>query len=334
VLPAVNRLAGHPATTQEDAPMNRLTRLAITALVLSLAATPSWGGPPNPTPSDVNGNTAGGFEALLDLTSGTYNTAFGFEALIFNTDGDGNTAVGAFSLFKNLTGNFNSAMGDIALFNNSTGSFNVAVGGLAAAANVTGNGNVAIGSSALTSSTGSQNTAIGNLAGSALVTGNRNIYVGHPGVASESKVMRLGNGQTKAFIAGVAATPINGLFVRIAPNGQLGVQTSSARYKRNIEPMGTSSDAISKLRPVTYVYKDDEQGTRQYGLIAEEVVTVYPELITRTESGEIQGVRYEELIPMLLNELQRQHRELEKQRRELAELRGLIGQPRAVVAER
>jgi hypothetical protein len=308
--------------------MGRSSRFVFVVFALLLVSTPSWGGgPPNPTTSDVNGNTAGGFEALFDVTSGLLNTGFGLEALSFTTEGEGNTAVGAFSLFKNTTGSFNSAIGDTALSENLTGNLNVAIGAGAATANIIGSQNVAIGTSALTKSTGNQNTAIGNLAGSALVTGNKNIYLGHPGVVSESKVMRLGNGQVKTFIAGVAPTPVNGAFVRIAPNGQLGVQVSSAQYKRNIQPMGASSEPIFKLRPVTYVYRHDEEGVRQYGLIAEEVATVYPELVTRTEAGEIQGVRYEELIPMLLNELQRQ-------RQEIAELRGLIGQPRAVVAER
>jgi len=120
--------------------------------------------------------------------------------------------------------------------------------------------------------------------------------------------------------------------------GQLGVPLSSARYKRDIEPMGGRSDGVLKLRPVTFVYKQDEQGVRQYGLIAEEVAAVYSELVTHTATGEVQAVRYQELIPMLVNEVQRQQHVIERLerpqhvtehlQRELAELRSLVGQMR------
>jgi hypothetical protein len=112
--------------------------------------------------------------------------------------------------------------------------------------------------------------------------------------------MRLGNVQTKTFIAGVYSAPVSGTNVTINANGQLGTLLSSARYKRDIEPMGTRSESVLKLRPVTYIYKQDEQGVRQYGLIAEEVATVYPELVTRNATGEVECVRYQELIPLPL----------------------------------
>jgi Chaperone of endosialidase len=114
--------------------------------------------------------------------------------------------------------------------------------------------------------------------------------------------------------------------------GQLGIVTSSARYKRDIEAMASRSEDLLKLRPVTFVYKDDVSAAPRYGLVAEEVATVYPELVTRTASGEVQTVKYHELIPMLLNELQREHHarqqdraELSTLRKELAELRSLVG---------
>jgi len=368
--------------------MTRIANGLIAGLIVALAITPTWGGPPpNPTDSDDNGNTAGGTAALQSLTDGIVNTAFGRSALFSNTTGNfnsaggvstlshnttgsRNTATGAFALIDNTTGDENTAAGASALGSNTTGSFNsatgvnalffntvgedntatghsalvsnttgssntaagadalqsniggdenTAAGSFSLANNATGSRNTAIGFEALRDSTGNQNVAVGHGAGAALESGNRNIYLGHPGVASESRTMRLGSSQTRTFIAGVASTGVFGDAVRINANGQLGVQVSSARYKRNIEPMGTSSDGVFKLRPVTYVYNDDDQGTRQYGLIAEEVVTVYPELVTRTETGDVQGVRYEELIPMLLNELQRQQREL-------TELRNLVGE--------
>jgi hypothetical protein len=96
---------------------------------------------------------------------------------------------------------------------------------------------------------------------------------------------------------------------------------SSVRYKEDVAPLGDASEALDRLRPVSFVYRDDEQRTRQYGLIAEEVDAVYPELVTRTETGEVQAVRSHELIPLLLNALQRQQREV-------AELRAIVTQMR------
>ena len=186
--------------------------------------------------------------------------------------------------------------------------------------------------------------AVGQGAGAALTGGNKNIYLGHSGASSESKTMRLGSVQTKTFIAGVTTAAVTGTNVVINASGQLGVPLSSARYKRDIETMGARSEGVLKLRPVTFVYKQDGQGMRQYGLIAEEVATVYPELVTRTATGEVQAVRYQELIPMLVNEVQRQQHvieRLERQQhvneylqREVAELRSLVGQMRGGVAQR
>ncbi len=224
---------------------------------------------------------------------------------------------------------------------NATGSFNTASGRLALAGNASGTGNTALGDSALHQGTGNRNIAVGCGAGAALTSGNKNIYLGHPGATNESKTMRLGNAQTKTFIAGVTTAAVTGTNVVINGSGQLGVPLSSARYKRDIDPMGARSEGLLKLRPVTFVYKQDEQGVRQYGLIAEEVATVYPELVTHTATGEVQAVRYQELIPLLLNEVQRQQQVMERQQqaterlqRELAELRSLVGQMRGGLAAR
>jgi hypothetical protein len=359
--------------------MNRLAGLVIAGLVLMVGVTPSWGGPPNPTESDGTFNTAGGEGALfgntgafntafgyhaLSLNAENYNTALGAEALNVNTgnyntaigfralhatdlfshfnSGESNTAVGAQTLFNNTTGGSNIATGVNALFNNTTGDSNTATGVNALFATSTGARNTALGFEALLNNTGAQNIAVGHGAGAALTTGNKNIYLGHPGVASESRTMRLGNVQTQTFIAGVATTALpSGVPVLIKANGKLGMQPSSARYKRDIETMGARSEGVLKLRPVTFAYKDDEQGGRQYGLIAEEVATVYPELVTHTATGEVQAVRYQELIPMLVNELQRQQHAMERQQhvtehlqRDLAELRSLVGQMRGDIAQR
>jgi len=350
--------------------MNRLTGLVIAGLMLMLGVAQSWGGPPNPTDSDANGNTAGGSGALLNVTTGTVNTGFGSSALFFNTTGNNNSACGANALEQNITGsrntasgsgalasnttaNNNTASGTVALANNTTGgsntasgtfalaqnttgSFNTANGASALVDNTTGSKNTALGFNALGLSTGNQNIAVGHAAGLALTSGNKNIYLGHPGLQSESKTMRLGNAQTRAFITGVATATILGTPVEITAEGQLGIAPSSARYKRDIETMGSRSEGVLQLRPVTFAYRDDKQAVTHFGLVAEEVATVYPDLVTRTTTGEVQTVRYQELIPMLVNELQRQHAAVERQERELAELRHTVERLRAtgVVAER
>jgi hypothetical protein len=141
--------------------------------------------------------------------------------------------------------------------------------------------------------------------------------------------MRLGHADTQqTFMTGVASKVLPvGQVVLIKRNGRLGTQPSSARYKRDIAPIGTRSSGVLELRPVTFTYKDDEESQLQYGLIAEEVAAVYPDLITRTSEGSIEGVRYLELIPMLVNELQRLHHELTR-------LRSTLRYQRGVVAER
>ncbi len=302
--------------------MNSSARLVavVAGLVFILNITPSWGGPPNPTMSDGNFNTAGGTAALQivvpGMSGGFGNTAFGQAALFSNTTGTDNTASGAFALQNNTTGNFNTASGLSALFSNTTGVKNTAVGVLA-----------------LAQSTGKKNIAIGYHAGATLTLGNSNIYLGHPGNGSESHTVRLGSSQTRTFIAGIATAGVNGATVEIdTMTGQLGITPSSARYKRDIAAMGTRSEGVLQLRPVTFAYRDDTQGVMHYGLIAEEVAAVYPELVTHTATGEVQGVRYQELIPMLLNELQRQRQELQHQQQKLADLRALLGQRRGAEA--
>src|SRR5215470_3060842 len=251
-------------------------------------------------------STATGFNALESNTTGSINTASGVQALATNDSGAGNTASGAYALHANTTGTFNTASGVSALFSNTTG-----------------NNNTALGVNALGNSAGSGNIAIGKSSGSNLMAGDDNIYLGSPGgPATESDTLRLGSAQTRAFVAGVAFTPVTrSKAVRIDGSGQLGVLVSSARYKRDIEAMGTRSQELFTLRPVIFRYREDPGGMQQYGLIAEEVATVYPELVTRTATGEVEGVDYEALIPMLLNELQRQQQVQDRQQRELVVLK-------------
>jgi hypothetical protein len=157
--------------------------------------------------------------------------------------------------------------------------------------------------------TGSRNIAVGAAAGEFLVSGDDNIYLNNLGGSpDESRTMRLGQIQTRTFIAGLVG--INGQQVLIdTATGQLGTLRSSARYKSDIRPMGAHSRGLLQLHPVTFRYTQDPQRERQYGLIAEEVAKVYPELVTRNAAGEIEAVRYHELVPMLLNEVQRQQRQ-------------------------
>src|SRR5262249_36763094 len=154
----------------------------------------------------------------------------------------------------------------------------------------------------------------------------------------ESQTIRIGTAQTQTFLAGINTTGVSGTAVVVNANGQLGVTLSSARYKQDIETMANRSEGLLKLRPVTFSYKDDTPEAPHTGLIAEEVATVYPELVTRTASGDVQTVKYHELIPMLLNELQHEHHALQREhqarqedraemaslRKELAELRSLV----------
>src|SRR5262249_12666653 len=204
-----------------------------------------------------------------------------------------NIASGAYALLSNATGDFNTATGVSALQHNTTGQLNTATG-INALVNMT---------------TGNENIAVGARAGASLKSGSRNIYLGNPGVASESTTLRLGSLQTRAFIAGVVGTVVSGSTVVVSNTGQLGTLPSSARYKRDIHPLGEQSQKLHQLRPVSFRYKQDPQGVKQYGLVAEEVATVYPELVLKGEKGEIEGVQYQELIPPLVNEAQHQQRE-------------------------
>ena len=284
-------------------------------------------------------NTASGGDALYSNTTGSYNTASGYYALKSNTTGYGNTASGYGALYKNTTGGSNTSLGRNTLYYNTTGHSNTASGYYALNKNTTGVQNTAFGRDALkNSTTGSNNLGLGMGAGSLLTSGGGNIYLGHPGTATESNTLRLGNTQTRAFVAGVKGKAVTGSAVYITSNGQLGVQVSSARYKQDIAPLGQLSEPLHQLRPVAFHYKQDPQGPLQYGLLAEEVAMVYPELVTRDTQGEVEGVRYEALIPLLLNEVQLQRRQLSQQAeqfdtvlQQLAELRAQNESLRAAV---
>ena len=247
-----------------------------------------------------NLNVGAGLLALAADTTGASNTASGYSALTSNTTGSNNTAFGANALYSNSTGKGNAAQGAGALYNNTSGIRNLGIGNNALYGNTTG----------------SYNIALGVDGGYNITTGSYNIEIGAEGSASDNGTIQIGvqGTQTSTTIAGISGTQVTGgSAVYVTSSGQLGVQGSSERFKTDIAPMPELSDKLRQLRPVTFRYKTDPQGVRQYGLIAEEVAKVYPELVIRDGSGKIQGVHYEELAPMLLSEVQQQRSQLEEQ---------------------
>jgi trimeric autotransporter adhesin len=265
-------------------------------------------------------NTAIGYSTLFENTTGNTNTAIGVDALESNMTGYSNAAIGYLALWLNATGNSNTAIGVAALEKNRTGTGNTAVGKDALSANNSGNQNTAIGFSALDRCKGensSGNIALGNAAGTALTIGKDNIYVGNPGQMTEANTIRIGTTETHtaAFIAGISgATVADGVGVVVGADGHLGTTTSSARYKQNIQPMDKASEAILSLKPVTFRYKPelDPDGIPQFGLVAEEVEKVNPDLVARDKEGKPYTVRYEAVNAMLLNEFLKEHKKTEK----------------------
>jgi hypothetical protein len=268
-------------------------------------------------------NTASGFNALQSNTTGSSNTASGSIALQQNTTGGENSAYGNGALQNNTTGNFNTASGFEALANNTTGGGNNATGSFALANNTTGTSNVADGSSALSgNTTGDNNIAIGqNAAGSVSGGNSNNIHIGSHGAPNDSGTIRIGTPgtQTLFFVAGVRGVTTganNAIPVVIDSNGQLGTVSSSRRFKEDIEDMGDASSGLLRLRPVTFRYRQpfaDGSQPIQYGLIAEEVAEVYPDLVAHSADGQIETVKYQVLDSMLLNELQKEHQQVQQQ---------------------
>jgi hypothetical protein len=287
-----------------------------------------------------NSNTFLGDDALINNTTGVANTAIGSNALISNTTGYFNTANGTFALYSNTGGYWNTANGGNALENNTTGNDNTATGVTALVSNTTGDGNTAVGASALSHNmTGSHNTAMGEdaLIGNTInnnstavgwralfnVTGDRNIGLGreaglHVGMANN--VICIGiQGDTvsnSCFIGNirdVTTAQNDAVPVLIDSKGQLGTASSSRRFKREIQPMNKASEAILALKPVTFHYQSDKTNRPEFGLIAEEVAEVNPDLVVRDENGEIYTVRYDAVNAMLLNEFLKAYRKMEEQ---------------------
>jgi hypothetical protein len=277
-------------------------------------------------------NTATGFAALGNNTTGSSNTANGVNALLNNTTGANNTAIGSGTLFNNTIAFGNTAIGFQVLLNNATGGSNTGIGAEALVGNSTGGGNTAIGTGTLSSNTtGDSNTAIGSGALGSNTTGSENVALGEgagTNVTTATNVICIGsdggNVNNSCFIGnirGVTTANADAVAVLIDSAGQLGTVSSSRRYKTTIKPMDSASEAVFALKPVSFHYKSDNTKTPQFGLIAEEVATVNPDLVVRDENGEIYSVRYDAVNAMLLNEFLKEHRKVEEQEATIAQLR-------------
>ena len=261
-------------------------------------------------------NTAIGADALRENTTGDYNTAVGAGALNINATGSVNTATGNSALAFNIAGDANTAAGSSALLLNTTGEFNTAIGDQALYSNRSGNDNTAIGTSAMLLSGGSNNIALGSLAGANLTSGDNNIDIGNSGAGAESNTIRIGDSalQNRTFVAGISGIPVTGTTVVVNGSGQLGVSPSSQRFKDEIKPMDKASEAILALKPVTFRYKHelDPEGIPQFGLVAEQVEKVNPDLVARDNQGKPYTVRYDAVNAMLLNEFLKEHKKTER----------------------
>jgi hypothetical protein len=290
----------------------KLPSLLITVLIACLEASQNAHAvTPPPDGGYPNGNTAEGENALFSLTRGRFNSAIGWRTLLNNTGGNFNTAIGSAALSSNANASENTATGAAALSNNaallnSGGNRNTANGASALFNNTTGSGNTAIGSRALfNNTTGSDNIALGFSAGSSVTTADNVICIGADGTDVNNS----------CFIGNIfGATSAGGSAVFINSNGKLGTATSSQRFKEKIKPMERASEVLFALKPVTFHYKKeiDPQGIPQFGLVAEDVEAINPDLVVRDKEGKVNSVRYEAVNAMLLNEFLKEHRKVEK----------------------
>jgi hypothetical protein len=282
----------------------------------------------------ASGNSAFG-DAALFFNTASNNAAFGSGALFTNTSGNSNSAFGQATLFRNTTGGNNSGFGESALQKNTTGANNSAFGQGALYRNETGRANSAFGRSALRQNrSGYRNVAVGTYAGRNQTIGDDNIYIANEGLAGESGQIKIGNttDHTQATIAGIHGnTSAIGNAVLVNSSGVLGTTTSSIRGKQDVRDIGDDSEVLSELRPVRFRYREELVGEAdaqipQYGLVAEEVAAVAPELVTYDDEGKPYSVRYHVLPSLLLNEMQKQQRVNEEQRQVIAALADRLGQ--------
>src|SRR5262245_1070104 len=315
------------------------TILALLACLTMGMAPNAFGVVPPPDGGYPGGNTAEGQNALLSLTVGTFNTAVGFLSLrsvttnslntavgagaLFASTADQNTATGAGALLSNTSGNQNTANGAFALLSNTMGSFNTATGDTALRFNTTGTGNTAIGFGALfQNTTGTSNTVIGFSALQFNTTGDGNLALGvgaGNNITTASNVIAIGaageNVDDGCYIGNIFnQAAVNGIGVIVNSANKLGTTVSSKRFKAQIKPMNDSSEAVFALKPVTFRYRKelDPNGTPQFGLVAEDVEKVNPDLIVRDKEGKPYSVRYDQVNAMLLNEFLKEHRKVEE----------------------
>jgi Chaperone of endosialidase len=298
--------------------------------------------------SDILGhnNTATGYHALFSNTSGARNAAIGSQALNNNVDSSDSTAVGFNALYSQTFGERNTAIGSYALFNST---FNPPL--------YYGHDNTAVGFQALYNNIeGAYNIALGTHAGAAQTYFSYwNIDIGNEGVDGEANTIRIGtppqpdgwfepghggpSGQSRTFIAGIRDVNTgndDAIPVVIDSAGQLGTGSSSRRFKTEIKPMEKISEAVLALKPVTFRYKGENSNNssrRQFGLIAEEVAKVNPDLIVRDENGEIYTVRYDAVNAMLLNEFLKGHHQVQEQGRKLETQDRKVQQQEATIAK-
>jgi len=293
--------------------------------------------------SSGSGNTAVGGSALGAITTASFNTAVGWDALSSSTT-SGNTAVGAQALLASTTGSGNTALGRAALRDNQAGASNTALGANAMPSAL-GTANAAVGAFAFYSlTTGDDNVGLGDNAGSSLISGSSNIYIGRAagGATNESGTIRIGSGpQTRAFVRGINGVTTglnNAVPVVVDSAGQLGTVSSSARTKFDIQDLPLEiTGAVARLRPVSFRYKQafaDGSTPVQYGLIAEEVERVLPELVAYDEHGAPSTVKYHVLPALLLAEVQRLQAALAAESGRTAALEAAVAELRTVLMAR
>ena len=311
-------------------------------------------------------NTFTGSQSGYSNTTGETNTFTGSQSGYSNTTGETNTFTGSQSGYANTTGETNTFTGSQSGYANTTGYFNAFFGSGAGEINATGYADTYLGANAGSggfNTNGSGNIYVGWEAGEGVGNGDYNIEIGAFGLTADAQIIRIGGyptNQTDTYVQGIYnSTPGNvpNFTVCVDVNGKLwGVAAgcnpnSSRRFKEKILDMGDSSSKLFQLRPVTFFYKpqyDDGSHLQQYGLIAEEVSTVYPEMTVYDKDGQPSGVKYQLLAPMLLNELQKQHavvaaqqdviktqqEQMQTQAQQLAELQQRLTRLEALIAKK
>ena len=267
----------------------------------------------------VSYNTAVGKDALFSNAAGSCNTAIGGRALFSNQMGFGNTATGYTALYSNKSGGGNTGNGQRTLYSNTAGIDNTDTGSDALYSNPEGNANTANGAAALFNTRGNNNTAMGALAGYNLTSGNGNVCIG-------AYLGGDAGANNTTWIKNVYASVASARQVYVNSDDKIGTLASSRRYKEKIQPMAKASETLLFLRPVTFRYKKevDPAQALSFGLIAEEVAEVAPELVTLDREGKPETVRYDAVNAMLLNEFLKAHKKIEGQEKTMTELRSTI----------